>query len=166
MENMTRSEIIEKGKTYDNVQNEGGEGYNPYWSELERRDIESSKIDAVKPRSKKDQISALHDKIRIECGSVAREWGNEEADKKQAGYYAEIKALETAIETEFSAEWTLETTKTRRVSWNDFIRSLMNSKGQIGPQSQPKIYQRKIEQGWGLDDLKKAIKLHNLGSAK
>ena len=166
MENMTRSEIIKKGKTYDNIQNEGGEGYNPYWSELERRDMEAAKIEAATPKTKKEQISALHDKIRIECGSVAREWGTEEVDEKQAIYYAEIKTLEAEIETEFATEWALETTKERRVAWNDFIRSLMDSQGRIPITAQSKMYQRKIEQGWGLDDLKKAVALHNLGPAK
>jgi len=166
MKDMTREQIIAKGRSYDKIQNEGGEGYNPYWSELERREMEENQRRAAQPKTKKEQIEALHDKIRIECGSVAREWGGEEADKKQATYYAEIKKLEAEIDAEFAEEWTLELTQERRASWNGFVRSLMNSKGQIDTKNQGKMYQKASEQGWGLEQLKKAVKLHNLGPAK
>ena len=162
MRNMTRAQITEKGKEYDNINNEGGDGYNPYWQELDRRGMEAAKIEAAKPKSKKEQISILHDKIRIECGSVAREWGSDEIDKKQAAYYAEVKALENEIKAEFANEWTIETTKERRISWNDFVRSLMDSQGHILGKDQLKMYQRAKDQGWGPDDLKKAVELHSL----
>jgi len=166
MKTMTREQIITKGKTYDKIQNERREGYNPYWSELEHREMEESQKRAAMQKTKKEQIEVLHDKIRVECGSVSREWGSEEADKKQTAYYVEIKNLESEIEIEFAEEWTLEVTQGRRISWNDFVRSIMNSKGQIDIKNQGLMYQKASEQGWGLEQLKKAVKLHNLGPAK
>lgn len=166
MKEMTREQVIEAGRKYDRIHNEGGEGYNPYWAEMERREMEEAQKRAAEPKTKKQQIDALHEKIRKECGSIAREWNEEEVDRKKAAYYAEIKKLEAEIEAEFVAEWTLEETQARRESWNGFIRTLINSKGQIDGKDQPKIYARAKEQGWGLDELKKAVKLHNLGPAK
>jgi hypothetical protein len=163
MKNLTTSQLIEKAKSYDRIQNEGGEGYNPYRNEMERRELEER---AARPKTKQDEINTLHKKIEVECGSVAREWGNEEADKKQAEYYAQIRKLEAEVtadeESTFSADWTLEATQSRRAEWNGFIRGLMDSKGQIAGKDQPKVYQREMAQGWKLADLKKAIKLHNL----
>ncbi len=163
MKDLTNSQLIEKAKTYDKIQNEGGEGYNPFRSELERREMKAL---TARPKTKQDEIDALYKKIEVECGSVAREWGNEEADKKQAEYYSAIRKLEAEVKEEsdlkFAAEWTAETTTARRQEWNDFIRSLMDSKGQISGKDQPKIWRREADQGWVLADLKKAIQLNNL----
>ena len=102
---MTREQIIAKGKKYDKLNNEGGEGYNPFWAAMQE-------------------------------GA---------AGKKQS-------------ETDFAKEWTKGVTQKRRESWNAFIRSITNSKGQITDPA--KMYQKAKEQGWSIDDLKKAVKLH------
>lgn len=161
MKNLSTKEIIAKGKEYDRMMNEGGEGYNPYWAELERREMEEAKKAAAAPKSKEEQIDALHEKIRKECGSIAREWNEEEVDRKKAAYYAEIKRLENEIEAEFAAEWTLEETKSRRIIWNEFVNNELAG-GQMTPEKYRVLYAKKDELGWGLDELKKAVKLHNL----
>jgi hypothetical protein len=160
MKNLSNEEISKKGKVYDNVQNEGGEGYNPYWEESKRRDMEAAQKRAAMPKTKSEQIEALHDRIRIECGSVAREWNEEEVDRKKAELFAEINRLEKEIEVEFKIEWTEELTASRRIEWNDFVRRIMNSDGQIGAGNQPKIYQREKKQGWKLSGLKKAVAIY------
>ena len=165
MKDMTREQIITKGKAYDRFQNEGGEGYNPYWSELERREMEENQKRAALPKTKKEQISALHDKIRVECGSVAREWGGVEVDKKQAAYYSEIKKLEAEIDAEFAAVWTPDETMARRIVWNDFVRANL-ADSPMTPDKYRMVHNKTTELGWGLDDLKSAIKLHNLGAPK
>ena len=162
MKNLTIQEIVKRARNYDNVVNEGGEGYNPFNDELERRAAEAARKRAAAPKTKKEQVEALHNRIRIECGSVAREWGNEKIDKKQAGLYAEIKEIEAKIETEFWISWTLEETKIRRESWNGFVKSLMDSNGRISGQDNLKIYAQTTQQGWELKDLKKAVKHYNL----
>ena len=160
MKNLSNEEISKKGKNYDNIQNEGGEGFNPYWSELERRDMEAAQDHAALPKSKEEQIDALNDRIRKECGSVAREWNEDQVDKKKAELYAEIGSLKKEIEVEFKAEWTEEITASRRIEWNNFVKSIINSKGQIDGKDQPKLYQKQINQGWKLEALKKAVAIY------
>jgi hypothetical protein len=94
MKEMTREQLIEAARKYNMINNEGGQGYNPYHDEIERREMEEAKAEAAKPMTKQQQIEALQDKIRVECGSVAREWDADEVDRKEAAYYAEIKILE------------------------------------------------------------------------
>ncbi len=159
MKDMTREQIIKAGKKYDNLHNEGGEGYNPYWSEIDRREIEEAN---TRPETKHDKIEELQKKIRTNCGSVAREWGNtEEIDSKQAEYYSEIKCLEMEIEAEFLTEWTLEETKSRRIIWNNFVRAEFVG-GSMTPDRYRKLHAKRQELGWGREELKTAIKLHNL----
>ena len=105
---MTREQIIEKGKKYDRMNNEGGEGFNPYWAAIRDGD------EAV-------------------------------AEKKHS-------------EIDFAKEWTKEETQQRRESWNAFVRSITNSQGQITDPA--KMHKQAKEQGWGVDDLRKAVKLH------
>ena len=161
MKDMTEKEIVAAGKKYDNLHNEGGEGFNPYWAELERREMAEARKIADSPKTREEQISRLHDKIRKECGSVAREWGGEEIDKKQAAYYAEIKRLEDEIEEEFAVEWTREVTLSRRIVWNDFVNSKLAG-GRMTPEKFRILKTKTDELGWGLDELKRAVKLHNL----
>ncbi len=162
MENLTNQELIAKAKQYDHFQNEGGEGYNPYWSELEKREMEETAKKAAQPKTKKEQITSLQEKIRKECGSVAREWGGDEIDKKQAAYYAEIKKLEAEIESEFLSIWTPEETARRRKEWNDFAKALIGNKKRITPGDARELGKRQSDQGWTVDNLKKAVKLNNL----
>jgi len=158
MKNMTTKQIVKAGKEYDKINNEGGEGYNPYWTEMERREIETTS----KPITKKDRIKALNKKIRTECGSVAREWGNdEEIDKKHATYYAEITKIEKEIEEEFASEWTLEVTKNRREAWNSFVKAEIAG-GKMTLKKYQKMYEWTKDNGYGLDDIKKAVALHNI----
>lgn len=165
MESMTTEQIKAKGKVYDNIQNEGGEGYNPYWAELRNREIKANAAQAAKPKTISEQIAILHDKVRIECGSVAREWGNEEIDKKESDYYAEIARLEAILNEKFAAEWTIEITKSRRIEWNNFVQSDLVG-GSMTPAKYLKVSEKTKELGWGLDELKKAVRLHKLGPAK
>ena len=160
MKNLSNEEISRKGKNYDNVQNEGGSGFNPYWSELERRNTEAAQKRAALPKSKSEQIDALHDQIRKECGSIAREWNEKEVDKKKSELYAEIDSLKKEIEIEFKAEWTKETTAARRIEWNNFVKTIINSKGQIDGKGGLKIYRKQIDQGWELGALKKAVAMY------
>jgi len=156
---MTDRELRDAAKNYDNIQNEGGEGYNPYTSEIERREYETA---ASKPMTKQDKIDALQSTIRKECGSVAREWGNNsEIDAKQTAIYKEINSLKAEIAVDFATTWPIELTKTRRIEWNSFIKNTIGI-GTVGPDESRAIYKKQGDQGWMLHDLKKAIKIHSL----
>lgn len=152
-----------KAQNYDAINNEGGEGYNPYRQEMERREhaelAADAKAHAATPQSR---IHALYRRIERECGSVAREWGNnEEIDALQSSLYAEIDRIKAEMNADFLATWNLETTKSRRQTWNDMVRS--GKFGKIGGKMDFKaIREQENQQGWTLDELKKAIKTHNL----
>jgi len=160
MKNLSNKEISEKGKNYDNIHNEGGDGYNPYWEESKRRDMEAAQKRAALPKTKEEQIDALHDRIRIECGSIAREWNEKEVDKKKAELYAEINLLEKEIEVEFKIEWTEDVTASRRIEWNNFINNLKDGSGHISGADNLKIYQKQVDQGWKMEALKKAVAIY------
>ena len=156
---MTDQELFNAARNYDNIQNESGEGYNPYTSEIERREYEAA---TSRPMTKQDKIDALHDTIRIECGSVARECGdNTEIDAKQDKIYKEIDSLKAEITADFVTAWPIDLTKSRRVEWNDFIKKTVGT-GKVTPDGMRLIYKKQGDQGWMLDALKKALKIHNL----
>lgn len=161
---MTSQELREAARTYDRVNNEGGEGYNPYHAEMKRRAhdqaVSDAKSHATTPQGK---IEALYRRVELECGSVAREWGNtEEIDALQSSLYAEIDKIKTEIDAEFLGEWTLDITKTRREDWNNMVRSGKFGKIGSGRVDFVKVRDQEKAQGWTLDELKKAIKLHGL----
>ncbi len=81
---------------------------------------------------------------------------DEQIKKQQAkvrGIEDEIKA---AQEAKFEAEWTLEVTKTRRETWNAWVRSLK------GPISNAELLGQEEKFGFTFRDMKKAIKQHQL----
>ena len=160
MKNLTNNQLIEKSRNYDRINNEGGEGYNPYRAELEKREYAA---EAARPKSIAEQKSAILHKISVRDCSIARESGT----YNQAGIdslRAELKSLEDEENAKFVAEWTLEETKSRRIDWNNFINAEING-GAMTPEKYRKLHAKTSELGWGLEQLKKAITLHNLGPA-
>lgn len=143
-------------RQYDLINNEGGEGYNPYRAEREKREIEEA-IEWGKTRAgRKDRI--YRDLERKDC-SIARECGTynqAEIDDLRA----QLAAIEAEEDAEFIAAWPLDITKERRASWNDRVRmGEFNTRGKIDFK---KVGAVEKEQGWNLGNLKKAVKLYNL----
>jgi len=145
-------------REYDRINNEGGEGYNPYREEKKRKEFEAHKEWTKTRAGRKDAIYT--DLERKDC-SIARECGTYNQAEID-GLRAQLAEIEAEEEAEFIAAWPLETTKARRVDWNNFIRSIMDSNGRISPDKSREIYRRQGQQGWTMDDLKKAVKHHNL----
>ena len=163
---MTIQELTAAARNYNNIMNEGGDGYNPYDNEMERRaaNAERKRI-AEYAATPKGRIDALYRRIERECGSVAREWGNtEEINALQNSLYAEINQIKAEMERDFLTVWDLETTKTRRIEWNGFAKSTLIPMSKSGKSVEMHRLKREREknQGWTMDDLKKAIKTHNL----
>jgi len=157
---MTPEELRDAARRYDNLQNEGGEGYNPYRAEAERRAIAAAQ---AKPKTKQDLIDDLHHRIEVECGSVAREWGDIEAiDALQADLYAQIDALKAEIEAEFLAMWPKSETIARRSAWNGMVQA--GQFGEIGGSraDHAALETQEEKQGWTMADLKRAVRLHGL----
>lgn len=154
MSELTPAELRKAATRYDNIHNEGGEGYNPYRTEQERRELEACKN---RPESLYDKKERLTHELRITDSSIARECMTYDANKV-ARLRTEIEEIETEIQKALWEEWTPETTKARQEEWNSFIRSL----GEIDGRVMLKVYAKEREQGWGREDLKRALKHHGL----
>lgn len=150
---MTEAELVTAARDYDRAMNEGGEGYNPYRSELARRDAEH---EATRPRERYD---ILRDLERLDC-AIARESGTYDPERI-AALRAELAALDQAEADAFAAVWTAEVTAERRAEWNARVRA-----GEFtapnGKADMAKVAAAQRDQGWITADLAKAIKLHNL----
>ena len=151
-------------REYDRLHNEGGEGYNPIRAKREAAESEALRQRMLQSmqQTPEGRIAALHRRIELECGSVARGWGdNNKIDALRADLYAQIAAIRLESDAEFLAIWTPEETTRRRNEWNARVKSgeftLRNGKVDGG-----KMYQAINNQGWRLEDLKKAVKLNNL----
>lgn len=151
-------------REYDNIYNEGGEGYNPIRAKRQMADIEATQKQAsARALTPEGQIEALCRRIEIECGSVAREWGNsDEINALQTSLYAQINAIKAEMDAEFLKVWTLDETKSRRAEWNGRVKA-----GEFGTPGSKRVNFKAMNdqvsaQGWSLDDLRKAVKLHNL----
>lgn len=155
---LTHTELIEKAKRYDNLHNEGGEGYNPYSAELERRQFEYEKNLGKSPEEKK--LAILKEIEVLDC-SIARESGTYDAEKI-ADLRAQVKDIEAEQDAIFLETWTLEITKARRIEWNDFARGTMGNNRKVNHEIAQALTEKQREQGWWMDDLRKAVKLHNL----
>ena len=137
-------------KQFDAVHSEGGEGYNPIRAAREAKDATMITALPVTADDLRRRLDAL------DC-SAAREAGTFDA-AKVAAIRAQIEAIEAAQRATFAAAWPLETTKTRRAEWNGFIRANSTSKG-----IRADVVAARIKaQGWTTDDLRAAVKLHNL----
>jgi len=143
-------------RQYDLINNEGGEGYNPYRVEREKREIEEA-IEWSKTRAgRKDRI--FRDLERKDC-SIARECGTYKQSEID-DLRAQLREIEAEEDAEFAAAWPMDLTKERRAAWNDRVRAgEFTVRGQIDHR---KVGSAQNAQGWTLSDLKKAVKLHNL----
>lgn len=141
---------------YDQVNNEGGEGYNPHRAAR----LERERLAAIAAPRTRDSI--LRELERTDC-SMARESGTYDAGKV-AALRAELAAMDKADDDAFAAVWTLEVTESRRAVWNAEIRAMAASNGgRIDPRALNALIKRV---GHDSNALKRAIALHNLGAAK
>lgn len=147
MENMTKQKLENAAREYDAINNEGAEGYNPYRAELDRRDLEARK---AAPRSK----YSLQRELMTISGPRAKELGIYD-ETRIAALEAAIAQIDAEADAVFAAEWTRDVTTTRRAAWNTFVRS-----GNLNGFAD--LARTERQQGWRLDDLKRAVKLHQL----
>lgn len=163
MENLTTEQLRAKARQYDNINTEGGEGYNPYSDEIDRRAMAKS---AARPKTRSDRKYEILHELEIKDCSIARESGTYNQAEID-GLRAQLAEIEAEEEAEFLADWTREETMRRREEWNSFVRSFpVESNGRISVDNSRLIMERASEQGWSVDDLKRAIALHGLGAPK
>lgn len=153
---LTAAELTAAARDYDSIHNEGGEGYNPYRVEIDRRDHDERKA-AV------SDLDKLRRRLRVECGSVAREtYGDAAIDAIAAPILDAIDKIEATAQAATEAEWTREVTIARRERWNAAVKS-----GEFGVPGRDKIDYAAVDDfaaanGWNLDDLRAAIRRHEL----
>lgn len=137
-------------REYDNLYNEGSEGYNPI---REKRLAAERSASAKTPRTEYDILRELN---ALDC-SIARESGIDNS-AKIAALNAELAALRSADDREFLTEWTLDVTNTRRAEWNTEIQKIVKN-GKV-PTAALGALIRKL--GYDVDDIKRAKKLHGI----
>jgi hypothetical protein len=144
-------------RKYDLINNEGGEGYNPYRAAREQREFEAEKAWSKTRAGRKDRI--YRDLERKDC-SLARECGTYDQAEID-GLRAELAAIEAEETAEFIAAWPLNITMERRAAWNSRVRGgEFNNRG--GKVDFSVVRAAEVAQGWYYDNLKKAVKYHNL----
>ena len=122
-----------------------------YW---ERRDAEiaaKAQADVASRRSEAGKLEALYRGLN---SLDARD------DAGRAKVLAEIQAIENAREERFATEWTREVTIARRAEWNALVKSGKFGRGKKVDYAAKRAAEK--AQGWTMDSLVKAIKLHNL----
>jgi len=149
---MTIADLHKKAAEYDRINNEGGEGYNPYRAEIEQRQADERR------NAPREEYDVLRD-LEIYDSTLARECGTYD-EAKVAALRAELAVIEQAEQDEFLTEWTIEVTRRRRIEWNE-----MGKSGRFGTPTKPDYSaarKQETAQGWHLSDLKKAIDIHKL----
>ena len=132
-------------KTYDKINNEGGEGYNPYREARKLAEWEDTKNNYSRTDRKYNLLNKL-----------ATNGNNELMADTVAKWEAELAEIKADEETEFAAEWTPEVTKARRTEWNNWVKA----QGKGIPAD--KVTRKLAEMNMTLDDLKKAVQMHNM----
>lgn len=146
-------------REYDRINNEGGEGYNPYRAKRERQELEA---EAAYYRTREGRKERLERMIERKDCSLARECGTYDQAEID-DLRAQLRAIEAEEAEEFLAAWPVDVTKSRRIAWNDRVKSGEFGKpGTHSPDMHRKVYAAEQAQGWTFAQLKKAIKLHNL----
>lgn len=118
--------------TYKNGINEGGEGYNPF----------------VKTETTYNRT--LH-----QCRIMDKMNSMPVGCPEYVELKNELDAMKAEDEAAFAAEWTPETTTTRRQLWNTWAKAQTKMNGYI-------VAQKEKEFGFSLDSLKKAVALNKL----
>jgi vacuolar-type H+-ATPase subunit I/STV1 len=163
LKNLTDQELTQRAANYDNAFNEGGDGCNPFREELANRSrIAEKAIKAAEAATPKGRIKNIERRIEIECGSIAMESGDPDKVRElRMSLRAEIEEIEKEIEQSFVNEWTLETTKARRAEWNQYANTELKSLSGT-PRMWKAVLAKEKEQGWTMEQLKKAVKLHGI----
>jgi len=145
---MSAEQLRTKGNEYRMGMLEGGEGYNPYAAELDRR---ADLVEAARPRSAAD---VLRDLAALDC-AIARESGTYDQARIDA-LRAELATLTTPAPAP-ATTWTIETTLARRAEWNGWLQAQGSKKISVS-----RIIAREREVGWSLGDLRAAVAAHGI----
>jgi len=133
-------------RQYDNLNNEGADGYNPIRQNRLARETAETRANVTD----EDRRYRL---LTIMAATSTNDPMYVELNDQLAVVEARIKATH---DVKMRAEWTIETTKSRRQTWNAWACGLNgNISGKV-------IANKERELGWTMADLKEAVKMHNL----
>lgn len=133
-------------QAYDNINNEGGDGYNPIREARERAEIEAIQ------NAPRTRIDILDDIERYDS-SIALESGTYD-EARVAALQQELADFDAKEEAEFKTVWTADVTAARRAEWNEWVKS------QGAKVDARALVLRQHNQGWTIDQLKKAVALY------
>ena len=134
---------------YDDIHNEGGEGYNPY------RDTHTGPVDG--PKTRADTADVLRHRLDISYRSDGRY--SDELAGDRADWQSRLDAIDAAVQTDIDAEWTRGVTLERRADWNRRAPVEATTDGKIDMQKYNAMATRL---GYGHAALKTAIARHGL----
>ena len=81
-------------------------------------------------------------------------------DDQRAAALAALDVLAAEADAAFAATWTVATTQQRRAEWRATIARIQQ---QASKTQQPGlVYAAQAQQGWTVEDLRRAVALHNL----
>lgn len=133
-----------------------------YWAKRNATTTAEIEAEAEYALTRQGRISSLTRKLTT-YDSGRAQWDTE-LSAQVAAWQAELDTLQAAAKTEaeaaFTAEWTRDTTITRRAEWNALIKSGKLSKN--GKPWLPYVREQEKRQGWTMDDLKAAVTRHGL----
>lgn len=152
MENLTNAQLQEKAKSYAMMANEGGEGYNPFSVELDRRLQEER---SAKPKTLEEQEASILSELSRKDNSIARESGTFDAEEV-SNLRKELESVREKKEQSFFSEWTREETAARRHAWNSAMAEKMRTGEKVN------ILEMADKFGFYMEDLKKAVSHYNL----
>lgn len=135
-----------------------------WWARREA-DLEAEiAADRAAAQSAEGQLEVLYrratamDAARLDYGGHTQE----ACKAAWAAYHALQAQTQRAAEVEFLAEWTRESTQERRAAWNSRLQAGEFGRIGSGRVNWAALRAAEAAQGWTVEDLKRAIKLHQL----
>lgn len=149
-------------RQYDEIHNEGGEGYNPIRAAREEREW---KEEVARPKSQEEiKYNLLRKLNALDCASARESGTYDQAEIDELR--TQVRAIDDAQKAQFLAEWTPEITGNRRGEWNARVRKAEFGHPGSGKVDWSAVRTAEQNQGWSLADLKKAIEIHKNGGVK
>ena len=156
-------------REFDRVNNEGGEGYNPYRAAREEREhqeaAEEHRRYAATPEGQRD---AIHRELSHLDWAAGEHGLTHEDEERRTTLRTQLRDMDTQIETRKIADleskgWSKEQTITKRNAWNTNIRRLQSEGVKIDSALQRKLEE---EAGFSVVELRRAVETHKLPAWK
>ena len=135
-----------------------------YWQAREivfKAEAEATRAHAATPQGRLEAAERKADSMRaamIDSGAYT----SEQVAAADAEAQVIRDEIEDAAKASFAAEWTREATSARRAAWNAMVKAGKFGRMGSGKVDWAAMRAQEQKQGWTMDGLKKAIKVHGL----